>query len=390
METKIEILYCDKHPLEKIGRLAGICWNAPLDDIEKNAKRAIDCIKATHWRVLEFVEVTVLIQGFSARAMRELYTHIGGSPTRLQESTRYVAESGFEYYTPSKIAAYPETEMPYTVGMSQIQESYNALLERGVAKEDAANLLPLGMHSKMVWKVNLRTLVNFFNRRLCMRALKEIRDLAGLLRDTLASIDDDWKFLSDSLFVPMCEIYKWRNPALCFCQETRGCGRYKSIEDVRIAAAGSAESGDADMHKSRCVGMLDAFDISTIQPFVDNMAIDDELKFSDGRGRYLQQIFLRLVTCFIDSQDIEIKLEDLQLMGARDLEQCDQVYITATCRHNGLSRRALVAKLLPGVSETDGRQAWHLEIPDVCAKPITAEQCVLAMKTFLESLPWGR
>ena len=64
--------------------MAGICWNAPVDDAGKNVKRAVDCIMAEHGRVQEYVDVIMAISGISCRLGRELYTHIGGAPTRLQ------------------------------------------------------------------------------------------------------------------------------------------------------------------------------------------------------------------------------------------------------------------------------------------------------------------
>ncbi len=218
----------------RFGYRAGVCWGAPLDDAEKNKKRAISCIKAGHGRVMEFVEVEVVVSGISARCAREIYTHIAGV-TRLQASTRYISEeAGFDYYTPTKIAAQPETEMPYTLGMQQIQDSYNTLLARGIAKEDAANLLPLGMNTKMVWKINLRSLVNFMSKRLCNRALKEIREFAIDLKNKLAEIDEEWAWIANALFVPQCEIYKYRNENLVFCTEQQCCGKHKKIEDIEL------------------------------------------------------------------------------------------------------------------------------------------------------------
>lgn len=235
LEQKIEILYIDLNPLEKMGKMAGICWNAPVDDAGKNVKRAIDCIKAEHGRVQEYVDVTMVISGISCRLGRELYTHIGGAPTRLQRSTRYVDESGFDYYEPASCKDSPA----YSRAMKEIADKYGELLKDGVPREDAANVLPLGLDTKIVWKVNLRTLVNFFNRRLCTRALKEIRDFAGLLKRTLESQSDEWKTISKMLFVPSCEVYRYRNPALCFCRETKCCGRHPKIEDVRLTGVGS-------------------------------------------------------------------------------------------------------------------------------------------------------
>lgn len=85
---KIKILedYTTKTPLSLIGEMAGVCWNAKLND-EANIARAIDCMRSGHGRVSELPDVYLVIEGFSAKMMRELYTHVGGSPTRLQAST---------------------------------------------------------------------------------------------------------------------------------------------------------------------------------------------------------------------------------------------------------------------------------------------------------------
>ena len=219
----------------RCGFNAGVCWDAPLDDKEKNIKRAISCIKAGHGRVMEYVDIELVISDVSARCLRELYTHIGGAPTRLQASTRYISEqSGFDFYTPPKIDNNIAAKQMYIEGMGTIQKVYNGLLEGGMTKEDAANVLPLGMMSKMVWKVNLRTLINFMNRRLCMRALREIRDLSVEIKDRLAEKNEEWAWISDNLFVPTCEQYKYRNPNLVFCPEQQCCGKHKKIEDLEI------------------------------------------------------------------------------------------------------------------------------------------------------------
>lgn len=219
----------------RCGFNAGVCWDAPLDDKEKNIKRAISCIKAGHSRVMEYVDIELVISDVSARCLRELYTHIGGAPTRLQASTRYISEqSGFDFYTPPKIDNNIAAKQMYIEGMGTIQKVYNGLLEGGMTKEDAANVLPLGMMSKMVWKVNLRTLINFMNRRLCMRALREIRDLSVEIKDRLAEKNEEWAWIAENLFVPTCEQYKYRNPNLVFCPEQQCCGKYKKIEQLEI------------------------------------------------------------------------------------------------------------------------------------------------------------
>ena len=93
-----------KDPISLIGRRAGICWGADITDEQKNYKRGLDCIESNHGRTLEFPDIHMVIDGYSAKCLREYYTHIGCLPTRLQASTRYIDYSkgdGFEYVTPS-------------------------------------------------------------------------------------------------------------------------------------------------------------------------------------------------------------------------------------------------------------------------------------------------
>ena len=208
----------DRFPLQKIGKFAGVCWNSPVDDAEKNVRRAKECVSSGHGRVLEFVDVEMCISGYSARAIREYYTHIAGGPTRLQESTRYVDCERFGYFTPPTVLSSDESKKIYAETMDFIKNRYARLLESGVSREDAANVLPLGMLTKIVDKRNLRNLVNLMNQRLCTRAYSEIRALATEMKAALAEYSDEWRWICDTLFVPKCDVAG-------FCTERKSCGR---------------------------------------------------------------------------------------------------------------------------------------------------------------------
>jgi thymidylate synthase (FAD) len=79
-----------KDPISLIGRMAGVCYGADTSNNIKNYERGLDCIKHNHGRTLEFVDVYLQLSDYSAKVIREWYTHIGGAPTRLQASTRYI------------------------------------------------------------------------------------------------------------------------------------------------------------------------------------------------------------------------------------------------------------------------------------------------------------
>lgn len=216
----------DIEPLNTIGYCAGVCWNSPVDDKEKNIKRAKSCILSGHTRTAEYPEVYCIVEGYSARCIRELYTHIIGT-TRLQSSTRYVDAKNMDveqdFYYP--FVANPEAAEVYKEGLTNIMQTYEKLEELGYPKEDAANILPLGMNTKIVWKINLRALMHFMNMRLCSRAYKEIRQLSNELKTELRKLSTEWEWICDNLLVPKCE-------AMGYCDEAKSCGRKITKEQM--------------------------------------------------------------------------------------------------------------------------------------------------------------
>jgi thymidylate synthase (FAD) len=73
---------------------------------------------------------------------------------------------------------------------------YQQLLERGVAKEQARTVLPLGIYSEMYWSCNPRSLMHFLTLRTNQDAMKEIRYLAnqalGYFQDCMPVTCDAW------------------------------------------------------------------------------------------------------------------------------------------------------------------------------------------------------
>ncbi|MBE6588431.1 MAG: FAD-dependent thymidylate synthase [Ruminococcaceae bacterium] len=207
-----------KNPISLIGERAGICWGANIENCERNYKRGLDCIKAGHGRTLEYVNVELVIDGYSARVIREWYTHLGGAPTRLQASTRYIDYGNFEYVTPPKVAKNEEAKRIYEDMMRSITEAGKKLEELGIPREDSAMLLPLGMTTKIVDKRNLRNLIDMSRQRMCTRAYWEYRELFGDICKALREYSEEWAYIIDTQMMPKCE-------ALGYCPETYCCGR---------------------------------------------------------------------------------------------------------------------------------------------------------------------
>ena len=196
------------NPITLIGREAGVCWGADTSDNKKNFKRGKECLAAQHGRTWEYPQVYMIIDGYSARVMRELYTHIGGMPTRLQASTRYIDyEKGFKYVVPPSISSEESASEIYKEAMEDILIALQKLDALGVPREDCAMLLPLGMESRVVLRTNLRNLVDMSHQRLCTKAYWEYRKLMNDIKEALSNYSYEWKYVVDNYFVPKCEVY---------------------------------------------------------------------------------------------------------------------------------------------------------------------------------------
>lgn len=213
-----------KNPITLMGARSGVCYGSDITDPEKNYKRGMGCIKSGHGRVMEYVNVEMILDSYSARVIREWYTHIGGAPTRLQASTRYIdySKKGFSYITPKAIEKNPDAKKRWDDLMKHINSECAALeQEYAIPKEDVANALPLGMTTKIVDRRNLRNLVDMSHQRKCTRAYWEYRGLFSDIEKALSAYSEEWKWIVENLFMPKCQ---W----LGYCPETNSCNAYKS------------------------------------------------------------------------------------------------------------------------------------------------------------------
>lgn len=210
--------YTTENPITMIGEMAGICWGSDITDEQKNYKRGLECLSNEHGRTFEFPDVYLVIDEYSARVMREWYTHIGGAPTRLQASTRYIDyQSGFDYVTPPSIRENEKAVKVYDDLMAYISGALQELENLGVPREDSALGLPLGMTTKVVCKHNLRNLIDMSHQRMCTRAYHEYRRLFTEVLGALFEYSPEWAYIVTHYFEPKCKY-------MGFCKEKYSCG----------------------------------------------------------------------------------------------------------------------------------------------------------------------
>lgn len=215
-----------KKPITLIGHRAGFCYGADVSNDEVNYQRGINCIKSMHGRTLEFPEVHMGLMGYSAKVIREWYTHVGGSPTRLQASTRYIEYGDFKYITPHTVEKDPIALQVFKQTINTIRDSVK-LLEKSchIPREDASMLIPLCMETVEIDKRNTRNLIDMSRNRECSRAYWEYRELFFDVKEALASYSDECRTLVNMTFYPKCV-------ELGYCPEEKCCGRYPKKEDL--------------------------------------------------------------------------------------------------------------------------------------------------------------
>ncbi|WP_456474188.1 FAD-dependent thymidylate synthase [Candidatus Pyrohabitans sp.] len=157
---------------------------------------------------LEHVVFSFEIRGLSKGNALELLEHRIASHTG--RSTRYQSEAGFDFNLAPKVEEIlrkhgipeeeykrwvrtgrlalehlPEQEQEilkrYAEAMRCSREVYEALLDLGAGRESARYATPFAMHTAYTYTINLRSLINFFGLRLCVRASPEMRELAAKL-----------------------------------------------------------------------------------------------------------------------------------------------------------------------------------------------------------------
>lgn len=124
-----------------------------------------------------------------------------------EASSRYV-EFKNEFYYPSGAALRKQVGKPghyefeeivdpevkssieFVMNEAYIQgyNRYKALLDLGLAKEVARNVLPFGFYTEFFYKANLRSIFNFISLRNDDRALLEIREYAKVIEHFVAQI----------------------------------------------------------------------------------------------------------------------------------------------------------------------------------------------------------
>jgi len=200
MALKVKLIEYTPNPEKVIAAAAKLCYSAVgIDELEKklddeSAKKFLDMLMSyRHESPIEHVSFTFAIEGVSRSLSHQLVRHRIASYS--QQSQRYVRLKQFDYIVPPEIEKDEEAKKIFVNAMENSQKAYDKLtyiLKEKYLKdeiesisaekkaiEDARYVFPNACETKVIFTMNARTLVNFFNHRCCNRAQWEIRNLAN-------------------------------------------------------------------------------------------------------------------------------------------------------------------------------------------------------------------
>lgn len=160
------------NPEETIGRFAAICYDSDTSS-SSCVRRAASCVNKGHLATLRFAYATFLIEGISRAGSHQLVRskHLD----YLQQSQRYVNQTNATF-------VYPQLDSRSEAILARHYDScirvYDALIARGIKKEDARFVLPAATTTSLYATGNFQAWKDFIKLRATKEAQWEIRDIA--------------------------------------------------------------------------------------------------------------------------------------------------------------------------------------------------------------------
>ncbi len=192
-------------------------------------KRLIDIVmNSGHLSTIEHANFTFAVEGVSRVTEIQLVRHRIASYSI--KSGRY-NKIHTNFVIPPKIE---KNERAY-----ELVEKFKKSLEGTISEleklsfkyEDMRYLTPQGTATNIIFTMNARSLLNFFEHRLCLRAQWEIRELAGEMLKLVKPVAPNiFKFAG-----PTCEKQK-----ICW-EGDLSCGKWKGIEGAELRVRNSDE-----------------------------------------------------------------------------------------------------------------------------------------------------
>ena len=182
---EVELKWVTDNAVAIIEYAARMCYDSHDKVREGSAAKLVRaCINKGHYSIIEHASASFVIEGISRACLAQLTRHRMFS--YCVRSQRYCLEDGYNYVVPDSIAEDGAALSIYERGIHNTKETYEALIARGVPREDARYVLPNAWETELVMTGNFRMWMEFIPKREHRAAQDEIRELAGRVHEQLA------------------------------------------------------------------------------------------------------------------------------------------------------------------------------------------------------------
>jgi len=188
--------------------IEGQIVDPPKEDIAKLIKFLV---KANHTSILEHAHITFQISNISRSFLAQITRHRMASYT--SSSQHYQMYDNYPNVFHKSIDIKEVRDLH-----EHMDDMYRSLLNRGIPKEEARQVLPNSKAVNLLWTINARSLMNFLNLRLCKRNVAETLHFAEIIKDLVI----DWFPELFDLIGPDCEMTGECTQGFMKAKECRG------------------------------------------------------------------------------------------------------------------------------------------------------------------------
>ena len=169
-EITVKLLRYTDNPKEILEMALNMTMKQNFTPQNKDISRVIKyIIDANHTSPLEHIYYTFLIKGATRSFLAQITRHRIASYT--SGSQHYQKYSDYNF----KISDTLKNNLLIKDASNKLMDIYNELINQGISKEEARQILPNGMENNLLFTINARSLINFLNLRLCYRNTSEIQ-----------------------------------------------------------------------------------------------------------------------------------------------------------------------------------------------------------------------
>lgn len=228
---EVTLLAATPDPLGAIGAMCAMYEGRvvrSLSDLgDDDRRRYWQEVNATHLKApLEAVDLMFLLEGVTRAFTHQLVRQ--RTAVFAQESMRFAVKHKISARPGPNVVADPAALKVWRKAMERNWDVYNSLITAGVPSEDARGVLPHDTLTRVIWKTNLKNLIEHAGNRLCTQAQFEWRLVMAGVVSAIREYDPPRE--RDRASMDGTSLTKWQFPFIAMapifrpvCFSTGGC-----------------------------------------------------------------------------------------------------------------------------------------------------------------------